>query len=136
MFSIVSLIKNPITYKILTDIFLLVLLVTGGFIISETILPGILSAYISPFTLFVIVFFIMNIISFIAHKQGAYAPITKSKNILLNLSLPLFIILISITSIGYGYFFGSIIIFFSIMTFFLLNTLLHDILHTNNIERS
>ena len=129
MHQIINLFKNPITYKILIDIFLIMLLVTGGFVISETLLPGVIGAYISPFILFVITFLITIVISFITRKQSIHAPIKKPNKVLFILSLLLFTIFISVASFGYGYFFGSLIILFSISIFILLYSLIQDLLN-------
>ncbi len=129
MFQIKNSIKNPITYKILVDIFFVTLLIISGFIIAETILPGLISAYISPFLLFISIFLIIIVISFVARKQHIHTNITKSKKVLLALSILLFTIFISIASLNYGYFFGSIIIILSITTFILFYYIVKDILH-------
>ncbi len=129
MFQIKNLIKNPITYKILVDIFFVTLLIISGFIIAETMLPGLISAYISPFLLFISIFLIIISISFVARKQHIHTNITKSKKVLLALSILLFTIFISIASLNYGYFFGSIIIILSITTFILFYYIVKDILH-------
>ena len=129
MHQITNLIKNPITYKILIDIFFILLFIIGSFIIAETLLPGLISSYISPFILFVSIFIIISIISFIARNQDIHANIKTSKKILLTLSTSLFIALISIASFGYGYFFGSIIIILSVTTCILLFSITKDLLH-------
>ncbi len=129
MFQIKNLIKNPITYKILVDIFFVTLLIISSFIIAEAMLPGLISAYISPFLLFISIFLIIIVISFVARKQHIHTNITKSKKVLLALSILLFTIFISIANLGYGYFFGSIIIILSITTFILFYYIVKDILH-------
>ncbi len=129
MSQILNLIKNPITYKILIDIFFITLLIAGGFIITETLLPGLISAYISPFILFVSIFVIIIFISLTAKQQKIHTNIVQPNKFLLSLFVLLFVILISIAGLSYGYFFDSIVIIFSTAILMLLYSLFTDLLH-------
>jgi len=132
MTQIKKLLRNIITYKILIDIFFLLLLVTSFFIIAETLLPGIVSAYISPFYLFTSVFLIIALIALTSHEQNIYTPTKKSSKILFFSSVLIFIAIISISSFSYGYLFGSIIVILATATFVLLYLIIQeDFLHKN-----
>ncbi len=134
MYQIKKLIKNPITYKILSDIFLILLSIIIFFLISETILPGLISFYISPLTLFFYAFSIILLISLTAQKQNIYTPIIKQKKRTRMIVSFLFIIFVLIAGSKYSYLFDIIIVLFSIIIFFLINTLFLEILHTKHTE--
>ncbi|MEA3323203.1 MAG: hypothetical protein U9Q12_03180 [Patescibacteria group bacterium] len=124
-----NIVKNPMTYKLLVDIFLLLLLVVLGFIFFETLLPGIITPYISPFTLFTTLFIFVGFISLVAHKLNASSPITTHKKIIGFIAAIFFALLIGIAGFRYGFFFDSIIVIFSLVTFVLLHSLVRDMMH-------
>ena len=132
MTQIKKLLRNIITYKILIDIFFLLLLVTSFFIIAETLLPGIVSVYISPFFLFTSIFLIIALIALASHKQNIYTPTKKSSKTLFFSSVLIFITITSISSFSYGYLFGGIIVILATATFILLYLIIQeDFLHKN-----
>jgi hypothetical protein len=128
MQKIKDVIKNPLTYKIFVDIFLLLMVVTVAFVLVETFIPGILSAYISPFTLFIASFVAIIFISIISHKIDTKADIKPHKKISAIFISILFAILIGIAGYKYGFFFDSIVVIFSIVTFVLLHHLVKDMI--------
>ncbi len=130
MQKIKNIIKNPMTYKLLVDIFLLLLLVVLGFIFFETLLPGIITSYISPFTLFTILFICIGLISFTAHKLNVSSPIKTHKKIIGIFASLFFAFLIGIAGFRYGFFFDSIIAIFSLITFVLLHSLVRDMIRS------
>ena len=112
MRSITNIFKNPITYKVFVDILSLTLFFTFGFIIFETLLPGTISAFISPFTVFLAIFTLLIFIIFLAHKQNISFEKTKNNKILLNTYLIIFCACIALVSFRFGIFFMTISIFF------------------------
>jgi len=129
MQKIKKILENPITYKLLIDVFVLTLIAMIIFITGETIIPGIISAYVSPITAFAIIFVLISIIAFITHKTHVSTKPTSQKKSLFILSIIFFIALISIASFRFDFFFGSIVVIFSIAILFLFNSLLRDIIH-------
>lgn len=128
MQKIKNIVKNPMTYKLLVDIFLLLLLVVLGFIFFETLLPGIITSYVSPFTLFTILFICIGLISLTAHKLNISSSIITHKK-MIGIGVPIFFaLLIGIAGFRYGFFFDSIIVIFSLITFILLHALVHDMI--------
>ena len=124
-----SFIHSLLLYKILVDILSLLLIVTIAFIISETIIPGIISTYISPITIFAGIFTMITAISFIAHKQNIAIPLAMHNRFSTSIAIVFFLFVITIAGFHYGYIFESIIIILSTITFILLHALVHDMIH-------
>ncbi|PID51858.1 MAG: hypothetical protein CR972_04955 [Candidatus Moraniibacteriota bacterium] len=99
-------IKNPTTYKILIDIVVLLLFFVCGFIIFETILPGILSAFISPFKLFATLYILLTIVAFVAYKQNISFTSKKTHTFFFVFFLLIFCACVSLSSIRFNLLFA------------------------------
>lgn len=118
-------------YIFLIDIIGVTLLILFGFLIAETILPGIVAAYISPLLLFTIAFALIYIAVYMArHNAIDFAP-RSPRPMLIAGGYIFFIILCAIASFRFGIFYGVIVLVFASMIFFLCASLLKDIIHTN-----
>jgi hypothetical protein len=121
MKKITTLLKHPVTYAILLDVFLMSLFVLMGFVLSEVFLPGIVSVYISPFTLFAIITALFFAIIAIAHIQNISFEKTPTKKTLPFLvSIGLFGGIVVIAGYRYGLTLGVITAFLSMMILILL----------------
>jgi hypothetical protein len=70
MQKIYAIIRSPITLKLSLNILIILFIIFFGFIVGETILPGILSNYISLGKLTGIVFLVVGIIALLAREQN------------------------------------------------------------------
>lgn len=115
-----NIIKIPFIYSVLVDILIITLVIVSGFILSETVLPGIVSIYISPFILFGCMIVIALLTAFVARIQHIYFPIkNKSMPMIISGTL-IFSIFVAIASYRFGYILCAIFTIFSMITFILL----------------
>ncbi len=100
--NITRLRKNPITYKITVDITALSLLFVSGFIVSETLLPSIISAYVSPFTIFCAIYALLACGIVLAHTQHIAHTPHKTNAIIFACSLIIFGACVGVASFRFG----------------------------------
>jgi hypothetical protein len=121
MKKIIILLKNPVTYVTLLDVFLMSLLVLMGFVLSEAFLPGIVSIYISPFVLFTLITALFFAIITIAHMQNiSFKKNPTKKTLPLLVSIGLFGGIVTIAGYRYGLALGVTTAFLSMMILILL----------------
>lgn len=126
-----TIISTPVTYKILIDIFCIVLFTISIFVIIEMILPDIISAYISPILWFVCIFCMLSIISFVARTQSISFAYKKKNNPLLLCGLLIFSTCVALASFRFGIILSLIFATFSTIIIKVFYDLLHEeILHT------
>ncbi len=127
MHKLKTIIKSPVTYATCVDILFLLLIIASGFVLSEIILPGIISAYISPFVLFSIIFITLITIIFLAHKQDISFSTHKTpkKRIMLVYTI-IFIGCIGVAGFRFGWIPGAIMTFLSTLAFMLFFKVIHE----------
>jgi hypothetical protein len=128
MHTLKQKLKNPFLYKILVDFFALLIIVIFGFIVAETILPGLVTAYLSPFLLFVLAFATIFIITLLSHYSSIYANNKPHKKITLTLLIIIFMIIVSLAGFKYNLFFNIIITIFCTLTVVLLYKLTKEMI--------
>jgi len=128
MHRIKYIFKSPLLYKILVDIFLLFIIAVVFLLVLETVIPGIITMYVSPLTLFSILFIFIWLIAKLSHGIPSTAHITSHSKIMLILTTLFFALLIGIAGFRYDFFFGGIVVIFSITIFMLLHHLVKDML--------
>lgn len=118
--------KNPLTYTITVDVLIALLFVAACFVISESILPGIVSAYISPVLLFGSVFILFVVIALIARTQDIFFSIKKKSTLLFVCGMLFFTALTAVASFRFGIALCTIFTIISAIVFILLYKIFHE----------
>jgi hypothetical protein len=126
-----KLFDKKMIYMFLVDIISVTLFILFGFLVAETILPGIIAAYISPLSLFTTVFVLIYLAVYVARHNAIEFTPHSSRPILIACGYFFFIILCAIASFRFGIFYGTIVLVFATIFFFLSASLLKDMIHTN-----
>lgn len=130
MKKITTLVHTPIMYKIFVDILWMILLIASIYMTAETILPGIISAYISPLLLFSGIFFIFIALSFFARINNISFPQKKKNVIIFMCGISFFSMCVAIASFRFGIIACVLFTVFSAIILTLFYTILHkEILH-------
>lgn len=122
-----SLLKNKITYKILIDVLFCMGIFVAAYIISEAILPGIVSNLITPIHLFSLFFTSIVLISLIGKKQDIFFTYKKINPWIGFILLIALGCIFFIAGLRYDLVYNILITFFSIITIYFFYQALGDI---------
>lgn len=106
--KISTILHHPVFYITMIDVFLVTLCSALLYIAGETVLPGIFTRIILPYTVFTIIFLILTIIVHLNKKRGIIFPLKKKNLFLFFCALLVFAVIIAIANYRFGMIVGSI----------------------------
>ena len=123
-----NILQSPLTYTLILDLSIIPLLIISAFIIGDTILPGILTRYISPLWLYGAMCIMIVFLTYIAKRQKITFS-SSSQNLFLRLCAYCFFLTFTIIAcFRFGILYGSVMIIFAFMLFFVTESILIDTL--------
>ena len=124
-----KIIHHPLTPVFFIDIITVCLFIVACALIGETILPGIIYRYVSPVTLYGLLFALCIFTIFLTRAQNLSFTPQKNISIFTILGFSFFIGLTAIACIRYGTFLTGIMIFLMSIFFWLAHKLYRDELY-------
>lgn len=120
---------HPLTIAFLIDILSVYLLFVACTLIGETILPSIIYRYISPVTIYGILFFLCTITAWISRVQNTLFSPPKMRPQFIIASCIFFVAMIAIAALRYGPFLSLLMVFFAVILFIIAYALYRDMIH-------
>ncbi len=129
MNKLYKIIHHPLTPVFFIDIISVCLFVIACALIGETILPGIIYRYISPVTVYGILFILCIFTIFLTRTQNISFTLKKNISFFTILGFFFFIGLTAIACIRYGTLFTGSMVFLMSIFFWIAHKLYRDELH-------
>jgi hypothetical protein len=126
--KISTILHHPVFYITVIDVFFVTLCSALLYIVGETILPGIFTRIILPYTVFAIVFLILTIIVHLNKKRGLVFPLKKKSRFIFFCALFIFTVIMAIANYRFGILIGSAMTCATLIIMIIFASLYYDTL--------